>query len=278
MRTDFRWKKRVKNRSPKEPASIGPIPEAIEVVWLDEVDSTNRWLADEVRRNPAAWRYRAVSARRQTAGRGRLGRAWISPPGRNLAFSLCWPTQRPPQERASATLAVALGIWSCLNGLGLRDGSVKWPNDVRVRGRKISGILAESAGATDLVIGVGFNAGLTAEEAATIDQPATSLRMETGHPPPLERLQAELLASIRSFLVRWESKGFVALRDEYVGAIGGVGASVRLNTGKSVLEGTLVGFHDDGAVRLRLPRGDECVLYAGDLELLDSARGGRTQS
>ncbi len=264
--------------SPRESDGIRPVPETIEVVWLDEVDSTNRWLADEVRKNPAAWRYRAVSAHRQTAGRGRRGRAWVSPPGRNLAFSLCWPSRRPPRERASATLAVALGIGSYLTGLGLRGCSLKWPNDVRIRGRKISGILAESVGATDLVIGVGFNAGLTAAEAAGIDQPATSLRMETGHQPRLEELQSELLASIRSFLVRWESGGFVSLRDEYVRAIGGLGAPVRLNNGTSSMEGALAGFNDDGAVRLRRPQGDECLLYAGDLELLDSGAGGRARS
>lgn len=247
---------------------------AFEVVWLDEVDSTNRWLSDAVRKNPEAWRCRAVSARRQTAGRGRLGRVWISPPGRNLAFSLCWPSRRPPREKASATLATALGIWSYLTGLGLRECSLKWPNDVRVRERKICGILAESATPTDLVIGIGFNAGLTAGEAAEIDQPATSLWMETGHRPPLEQLQAELLAAIRSYLVRWESDGFVPLRKEYVHAIGGLGAPVRLNNGGSVIEGTLAGFNDDGAVRLQLPNGDECVLYAGDLEVLNPPPGG----
>lgn len=247
---------------------------AFDVLWLDTVDSTNRWLADWVRRDPAAGRGRVVSARRQTAGHGRFHRTWISPPGRNLTFSLCWPTRRRLHEAASASQAVALGVWSRLARLGLPDPSVKWPNDVRVRERKICGILGEFAGPSDLVIGVGLNVGLTREEASAIDQPATSILIETGRTPALEPLLESLLIPIRASLERWESGGFAALRDDYIRASGGMGAPVRLRDGRAIVEGVLAGFNDDGALRLRLPGGDECAFYAGDLERVDIPEAG----
>ncbi|MBP7274954.1 MAG: biotin--[acetyl-CoA-carboxylase] ligase [Kiritimatiellae bacterium] len=241
-----------------------------DVLWLDEVDSTNRWLVDCVRRDPSAGRGRVVSARKQTAGIGRFHRSWISPPGRNLAFSLCWPTRRHLHEAASVSQAVALGVWSRLIALDLPDLSVKWPNDVRVRGRKICGILGEFASPSDVVIGVGLNVGLTAEEASAIDQPATSILIETGRTPELEPFLKSLLPPVRAELERWESGGFPALRDDYIRAAGGVGAPVRLRDGRSIIEGALAGFNDDGALRLRLPGGEECAFYAGDLEWTDS--------
>src|SRR4051812_16286720 len=90
-----------------------------------------------------------VVADAQTAGRGRLGRTWASPPGRHLYLSAIVridPRVRPPAERAALTLAVGVGVVDAVRGAGAPTAGLKWPNDVLASGRKLAGILCEATG------------------------------------------------------------------------------------------------------------------------------------
>jgi BirA family biotin operon repressor/biotin-[acetyl-CoA-carboxylase] ligase len=136
-----------------------------DVRWFDVVDSTNRYLL-ECAATGASEGIVAV-ADEQTAGRGRLGRTWVAPPGSALLVSVLLRPQIPAERVHLVTLAAALAAIDALPGI---DAGVKWPNDVVVDDRKLAGILAEADGTGAIVIGMGLNVrsdGLAPELRAT---------------------------------------------------------------------------------------------------------------
>ncbi len=171
---------------------------------LDTVDSTNRYLKQRVseRRSMAG---EAVWADAQTAGRGRLGRQWASPEGRNIYTSVLWT---PPRERMSGVLSLVAGVGvvhAVRAATGL-DARLKWPNDVVVAGRKFCGILVE-AGVDPTpwaVVGIGIN---------VIGKPdpqfphATTLQEQTRAPVSREDLWLHLMASLEGIYDQWIRAG-----------------------------------------------------------------------
>lgn len=157
-----------------------------EVISLTRTTSTN----DEARKlaREGAPHRTVVLAEEQTAGRGRRGARWVSPPGRNAIVSvLCRPgSDLPPEKWTRLTLAAALACCDALDAIaGLSAvAEVKWPNDVYLSGRKVGGILVESAWAAEggfVVIGTGVNLNLEAADFPDeLRQSATSVWMERG--------------------------------------------------------------------------------------------------
>ena len=146
-----------------------------------------------------------VAADEQTAGRGRLGRRWLAPPGTSLLCSLqLRPTvasERLPELTGVASRACADAI-AALTGL---EPELKFPNDVLVGGRKVAGILAE-AREERVVLGIGVNVNVPAEELPQeVDRPATSLLAETGREVDRAELLAELLEQLERRYDAWLS-------------------------------------------------------------------------
>lgn len=123
-----------------------------DVRWFETVDSTNRYLLDCAAQG-APDGVVAV-ADEQTAGRGRLGRSWVAPPGGALLVSVLLRPSLPVERLQIVTLAAAVAATDALSGHGVR---VKWPNDVVVDDRKLAGVLAEADGAGAVVVGMGLN-------------------------------------------------------------------------------------------------------------------------
>lgn len=134
---------------------LGPAAGRIDLQVLDECDSTNLQLQALAKAGAPAGT--VLLTERQTAGRGRRGRSWYQGP-HALAFSLLWrlPDNRPA---SGLSLAVGLAIAEALPGSAVHPAQLKWPNDVLLDGRKIAGILIESAGPQCFVIGIGINLG-----------------------------------------------------------------------------------------------------------------------
>ncbi|MFZ9937083.1 MAG: biotin--[acetyl-CoA-carboxylase] ligase [Luteolibacter sp.] len=128
-------------------------------------------------------------ALRQTAGRGRRGAAWFSPPGESLAFSVLLRPAEPKALWPRLALCAGLAVAEAIESFGPAAG-IKWPNDVWIAGRKVAGILVE-AGTGHVVVGIGLNVGARQfpDEIANL---ATSLRIETGIDPPV----AEVLSAV----------------------------------------------------------------------------------
>ncbi|MDE0692057.1 MAG: biotin--[acetyl-CoA-carboxylase] ligase [Gammaproteobacteria bacterium] len=176
---------------------------ALEVVTT--IPSTNAELA---RRAEAQSVNGAVlTAEVQTAGRGRRGREWLSPFGRNLAVSLGVAIDRPPAQVGALGLAVGLGVHDALADMGARGVQLKWPNDVLLDGRKVAGILVELvrlSPVVEVVIGIGINVGCASAIASQVEQPIADVAEAV---PEVSRNQ--LLARVLDHVLA-ESHAFAA--------------------------------------------------------------------
>lgn len=150
--------------------------DALSVIQV--VDSTNsRASADLPRQSQRA---KVWLAEMQTAGRGRRGRQWVSSFGENLYLSLAWRFDLPMNDLAGLSLVAGVVVAESLQRLGLEGHTLKWPNDILIDGRKLSGILVEASGEAGgpatAVIGIGVNLRIPANLGERIDQPWTDLR------------------------------------------------------------------------------------------------------
>ena len=235
------------------------------VRWFDHLDSTNTRLLEQARQDPMLPSGTVWAARTQSAGRGRLERKWVSTSGGNLLFSLFYRTEAELSRWPSLTMAMAIALDEMLKGYNI-PSNLKWPNDLQVRGRKIAGLLAERAGETGVVIGVGLNVNMTAGDLALIDQPATSLSNETGVTWSVEEVLSVLLTRhLPPWLASWEQSGFSGLRERWTQGCGGLDSSVTVRDGENRIHGTLAGFGEQGELLLRLPDGVVQTIWAGDI-------------
>lgn len=191
-------------------------PAIPEPILLDEVDSTNTYARDHFDELPDGT---MVAARCQTAGRGRRGRVWLSPPGRNIYATFLF---KHLADGFHSGCLVGVGALACLREAApAMNAFLKWPNDLYVRDRKLAGLLCESARIergriSGAVAGIGINVNLTEEELRRIDQPATSVRVEEKQEFNIENLTKRLaeivfryyityLNSADSLLAEWRS-------------------------------------------------------------------------
>jgi BirA family transcriptional regulator, biotin operon repressor / biotin---[acetyl-CoA-carboxylase] ligase len=167
--------------------------------WYDEVTSTNdiarQWALE------GAADGSTLCTEQQSAGRGRRGAAWISPPGQALAFSQILRPVMPRALWSRLALIAGLAVAKCLEQCGLY-AEVKWPNDVLVAGKKIAGILVESMG-DFVIIGVGLNVNV-AEFPHEIEHTATSMLRETGREWEREELLEDLIHSMHAHAMQAE--------------------------------------------------------------------------
>lgn len=256
---------------PGSPARPPKLPPAYRLVALDSVTSTN----DEARRlaGEGAEDGTLVWAREQTAGRGRLGRDWRSPPG-NLYLSLVLRPERPVAEAAQLGFVAAVALCDALGSVAppLIEVTLKWPNDVLVNDRKAAGILLETmldtqGGLAALILGMGVNIAHYPEESA---HPATSLKFE-GARRDLE--PAELLeAFARHFLAwvnRWLEDGFEPVRRGWLNRSKAPGSAVEVRLPDRTVQGTFEDLDAAGGLRLRLADGRVERITVGDVFRLE---------
>lgn len=233
---------------------------------LDEVDSTNTWLMQQASEFPAA-----CLAERQTAGRGRRGRPWVSPYAANLYLSLGWQFDDLPPGFTALAMVAGIAVAQALRRLGVTGAGIKWPNDLYASGKKLAGILVdlqgEGAARVRAVIGVGLNIRMPRDATKSIDQPWTDLATETaGRAPARNALAAAILTTLLPALDRFASQGFKAFADEWRALDLVTGRAVELHQHAGVVRGTASGVDDDGALLLRTAAGIRRYV-SGDLSL-----------
>lgn len=210
-----------------------------------------------------------VLAERQTSGRGRRGRNWVSPFGENLYYSLALQVDGGMRQLEGLSLVVGLALLRALRIAGVVAAGLKWPNDVLVDGRKIAGILLELSGdpadVCHVVIGVGVNVNMLADKGA-IDQPWTSMRAELGCLVDRNEFVCELNRQLSLYLGVHEKHGFSVLKDEWQENHLWQGRHVTLTMGASPVEGMVLGVDQTGAIRLRVA-GVEQNFSGGELSL-----------
>lgn len=242
------------------------------VTWFDTLPSTNQYLHQCFAENPDLRSGTVVAARAQSRGRGQFGRAWVSAPGKDLAFSFLYRDQLDLAWVPSLPMAVALGVADALRHAQVRT-RLKWPNDVLVSGRKICGILVENIPAVDevaLVVGVGLNVNMDETVASSIDRPVTSILMETGSQHPTDVILESVLASVSGWIDRWAQGGFPAIRKEWIAAAVGLGHKAVVRRADGEICGVLEGFGEFGELLLRQGDGQSRLIWSGDLHTGDS--------
>lgn len=231
--------------------------------WLESVDSTNEEAKRRARAGEAGpvW----IAARRQTSGRGRRGRTWEGLEGNLFATGL-FTLKTDPARAAQVSFAAALAVAEvCERVIDRERVRVKWPNDVLVGGRKISGILLES-GTTpggDLWLAAGIGINLAAHPTGT-ERPATSLRAE-GASLNREVALEHLATAFEAWRSVWEAEGFSGLRGPWITRAYGIGDPCEVRLEGETIRGVFADLAPDGALRLDLPGGQRRMITAGDV-------------
>jgi BirA family biotin operon repressor/biotin-[acetyl-CoA-carboxylase] ligase len=231
----------------------------------DELDSTNA----EARRRAEAGEAGPVwiTARVQTAGRGRRGRAWSTGQG-NLAATLLMTTDAAPAEAAQLSFVAALAAAELADTcLGPGAARLKWPNDVLVFGKKAVGILVESGARDDgrlwLAVGIGVN---LAQAPVDLERPATAFAEHMATAPPTAGEALELLATrFEAWRNAWATQGFAPVAEAWTARAHGLGARCEARLPNRTLSGIAEGLDADGSLRLRLDDGALERITAGDV-------------
>jgi BirA family biotin operon repressor/biotin-[acetyl-CoA-carboxylase] ligase len=236
------------------------------ILILDSVDSTNAEALRAIERGQAA--PFLVLAERQTAGRGRRGRKWVSPFAENIYYSLVLRIEGGMRQLEGLSLVVGLAVMQALRALGVSGAGLKWPNDVLVGQKKIAGVLLELVGdpadVCHVVLGVGINVNMQMTDE--VDQQWTSMQLETGKVFDRNHLVAELGLMLQAYLNRHQQGGFSAIQAEWEQGHIWQGRAVSLIAGVNRIDGEVLGIDSRGALRLKVD-GVEKVFSGGELSL-----------
>ncbi len=249
-------------------AAALPAPARFAIEVADRCESTSTLLLDRAQQGAPSGS--VVACERQTAGRGRRGRSWLSAPGDSLTFSLLWrfPAGMPPP--AGLSLAVGVAVARTLEGMGAAGIRLKWPNDILAGGAKLGGILVEtlsSGGRHAAVIGIGLNVRLPPRIAAVVDTAAGALEAVMPCAPSRNLLLAGLLDGLAVMLDEFARTGFAALIEEWLARHAHAGQRVSiLADGTAPLEGRCAGVDADGALLLDTAAGLRRIV-SGDVSL-----------
>ncbi|MCY4215350.1 MAG: biotin--[acetyl-CoA-carboxylase] ligase [Gammaproteobacteria bacterium] len=270
----------VRNGKVLLPAGVAALdPEAISALlapqavhWLrgvtvfPTVDSTNSRmvkLAQSASIDGLAW-----FAELQTAGRGRRGRHWLTPFGRNIALSLGFELGLPAGGLGGLSLAVGLAVAEFLRHEGVVAAAVKWPNDVYIGGAKVCGILMEVVAKAErcaCIVGIGLNVDLPVAARTAIDREVTDLRTH-GLSMDRNEIAAALASGVVEAVRRFGREGFSPRRSAYDRLHVCQGRECRMIQGDQILDGLVLGVTGEGALRMRCA-GETIEVTGGEVSL-----------
>lgn len=231
----------------------------LETVW--SIASTNTALLE--RPGPKSGASEVLLAEHQTAGRGRRGRAWLAPPGGALCLSLSWMFREVPPDLGALGLVIGVCALRALTALGMRNATLKWPNDLLLAERKLGGVLidlrAESAGPAYVVIGIGLNIQLgegILKRIAAAGLPATDLSSAGLTAPSRNVLAAGLIGASMRGLEEFERQGLRPFIEEWRSADALRGRPVDVKAAEGTTSrGLARGIDVHGALMVETPEG-----------------------
>jgi BirA family transcriptional regulator, biotin operon repressor / biotin---[acetyl-CoA-carboxylase] ligase len=232
----------------------------VKLIAYDTIGSTNTQACNLARAGEHAplW----VTAKQQTAGRGRRGNVWVSEPG-NLYASLLLPSVSLARAGELAFVA-GLGVFDAIAELAPPIASrlaLKWPNDVLLGGAKLAGILIEAEGGW-AVIGIGINCANHPKETTQVATDLTS----AGAPLPVEAVFAHLSKTMLVRLRQWaDGGGFPAVRSDWLIRAAGIGKDICVRLPAMELAGRFQGLDETGHLLLRLPDGNIQAVSSGEV-------------
>jgi len=218
------------------------------------VESTNSYLMQKPAVRPGTFAVAVTD--NQTAGRGRHGRQWRSPPGSGVALSLAYTFETRPPNLAAVTLAIGIGAVSGFERLGIAGVGLKWPNDLVAGNAKLGGILTETMNASgpsiSVVAGLGVNVrlgdGFDLEGERQGALRPTDLAAIAGEPPAPDALVAGLINGVCGAILDFEADGFAPFASRWKRHDWLLGRRLSVDTGRTDVVGTGAGLAEDGAL------------------------------
>ncbi len=241
-----------------EPASVIPV-----------IDSTNQYLIQRISELKSG---DVCIAEYQSAGRGRRGRQWVSPFGRNLYLSMYWKLDQGPAAAIGLSLVVGVIMAEVLQKLGADGVKVKWPNDLYLNDKKLSGILVELTGKTGdvahIVTGIGINIAMSKNQNEAINQQWINLE-QVGIKIDRNELACEIINALREAFVQFEKQGLSVFIERWKRLDNFMDRRVKLIIGEKEIFGIAKGINDQGA--LLLEQDGKIIPYIGGEISLRSA-------
>jgi len=250
-------------------ARLGAAVGDLHIEILDHAASSNALLLQRCAQGAPSGAVLAVEW--QSAGRGRLGRAWHSALGDALTFSLLWRFESGLAALSGLSLAVGVAMMRALHELGVSGAALKWPNDVLLNEGKLAGILLEAQGdmlgPSAVVIGIGLNLAVPEALRGQIEQPVSDLASLDMPMPERNLVLAVSLKHLAAVLHEFVAHGFAPLRAEWERHHRFQQSVVKiLLPDGSHIAGMALGVTDDGALRLATAQGEQ-LFNAGEVSL-----------
>ena len=238
----------------------------MERIYLETVDSTNRWAKEnitEINDRTVVYTYS------QTSGRGRLNRKWTDIGSDNIYASIVLkPSKQMKDVYSNLTQYLCVVLAQTFEEYGVA-AEIKWPNDIKINNKKISGILAEGVNRGNellgIVLGVGINLNAKQEIVNNIDQPATALNLETNMQIDKETFMNKLLERFCLLYDSFIEVGFPLIRDEYKKRVNFLNKQVTVTVFDKVVSGIATDITDNGALEIVDKNNKKQILLIGDI-------------
>lgn len=242
-----------------------------EVLYLETTDSTN--VRAQELGEAGAVEGTVVIADRQTAGKGRLGRQWVSPPGVNFYASVLLRPPIPPTAASQLTFLSAVAVARAIEESSGLQPRVKWPNDILLAGRKVAGLLNELSAETErihyVILGIGVNLNMRSDQfPSDLRYPATSVALEKGMPVSRTAFARALFRHLDELYRVYLAEGFGTVLRAWESFFDLQGREVEVDMQPTRRRGTIVGLDAEGALLLRVEGGGTERVLAGDVRPL----------
>lgn len=240
----------------------------MELLYLETVDSTNKYAKEYIKELSDKT---VVYTYNQTSGRGRLERKWNYMGKDNIYASIVLkPSSQMKEVYSNLTQLLCIVLAEVMEEYNpIYPPKIKWPNDIRVNGKKISGILAEGVNNgkhfDGLVLGFGVNLNVKKEILDKIDQPATSLNIETGKVIDKDDFLKKVLERFCLLYNSFIEEGFLLIREDYKKRAEFLNKEVAVKVFDKTYEGKAVDVTKNGALKLVDKNNQEQILYIGDI-------------
>ena len=234
--------------------------------YLEQVDSTNKFAKENIK---SLEDKTVIYTFNQTNGRGRLNRSWEYTGKDNIyATIVLKPSNKMEEKFSNLTQYLCVQLSKLFEEYGIKP-VIKWPNDILVNSKKISGILAEGVIEGDrlegLVLGFGINLNTTKETLDRINQPATSLNIETGNFIEPQEFLKKLLSRFCLGYDNFIAEGFSSIKEEYLKRFGFMQKEVTIRQPNRDICGIITDISDNGAIKLKLTDGKFQEILIGDI-------------
>lgn len=213
-----------------------------------------------------------VIAEEQSAGRGRMDRKWYSPKYTGIWMSIILRPKIPLAKAPQLTLLAAVAVVQAIEELTELTPKIKWPNDILINGRKMTGILTELQAESDrinsVIIGMGINVNQVSEDFPTdIEKMATSIAIEQGRPLSRAALIRSVLTHLEKLYTLYLEKGFYPIKLLWESYAISIGHQIKARTLTNVIEGKALGITDDGVLKIEDQNGEIHLVYSADIEI-----------